>query len=284
MCLSGATLFPVLWKSLIISSMQYHGALHCHSNYSYDAKLSLRELKELFVERGLSFVFMSEHTDEMTHERAATFVRECRELSDSAFVFVPGFEISYKDTHILAPGCGTFLSQHPTEDELRAWRREAPLFILAHPHRNGYQTRVPEGMFDGIEIWNAQYDGKLVPRTGARALFQKEREKHHALSAFAGWDFHRESHAGGPLISVESGELTEAALMSALRTRSYTLRSLVVEIQPDGTLSGGDERWVRALSFGYVQVIRVAKVVNRVLAWFGLKLPKKLVARVRSRL
>jgi hypothetical protein len=58
----------------------------------------------------------------------------------------------------------------------------------------------------------------------------------------------------------------------------------VVEVGSDGRLSGGDPRWVAVLSTCYVQVIRAGKVVNRVLAWFGLRLPKKLVAQVRGRL
>ncbi len=264
--------------------MRYHGVLHLHSHYSYDAKLSLSELKDLLRERGVAFACVTEHTDELTTEAAARFVAECRALSDATFCMIPGFEISYQDTHILAPGCTTFIAQHPNEAELREWRIHAPLMILAHPHRNGYHDRAPEGMTDGIEIWNAQYDGKLVPRNGARTLFARLRARAHGLRAFAGWDLHREAHAGGPLIAIEASELSEAAVLRALTAGAYSLRSAVVEVGSDGRLSGGDPRWVAVLSTCYVQVIRAGKVVNRVLAWFGLRLPKKLVARVRGRL
>ena len=264
--------------------MRYHGALHLHSHYSYDAKLGLAELKDILRERGASFACVTEHTDEMTQEAAERFVAECRALSDATFCMIPGFEISYEDTHILAPGCTTFLAQHPTEAQLREWRTHAPLMILAHPHRNGYHDRAPHGMIDGIEVWNAQYDGKLVPRNGARALLARARKEQQALRAFAGWDLHREAHAGGPLIAVDAPELTEEAIIKALTDGAYALRSAVVEVGPDGSMSGADPRWVAALSTCYVQVIRAGKVVNRILAWFGLRLPKKLVAVVRGRL
>lgn len=264
--------------------MRALGALHLHSTYSYDAKVPLKDLKHLFRAHGLSFACMTEHTDEMTPVAADAFVAECRALSDDTFVFVPGFEISYRDTHILAPGCTTFVSQHATDAELEIWREHAPLMILAHPHRNGYHDRAPKGMLDGIEIWNAQYDGKVVPRNGARALFARTRSVHTKLTAFAGWDFHREAHAGGPVIAVDIDTLSETAIIAALRAGMYALRSQVVEVSPSGVLTGADARWVALLSTGYVQVIRAGKVVNRVLAWFGFKLPKKLVAEIRGRL
>ena len=82
--------------------MEVKGILHCHSTYSYDAKLSLPELKKLLQKKGLSFACMTEHTDELTKERAVAFVEECRSLSDGSFIFIPGFEVPYKHAHILS--------------------------------------------------------------------------------------------------------------------------------------------------------------------------------------
>lgn len=264
--------------------MRHHGVLHLHSSYSYDAKCTLQDLKEILQDAGASFALMTEHTDEMTAERARAFVAECAALSDQSFIFVPGFEISHHDTHVLAPGCETFISQHATPAEFALWRKAAPLMILAHPHRNGYETRAPAGYLDGIEIWNAQYDGKVVPRNGARRLFVREKSKRADLRAFAGWDFHRSAHSGGPMLAVEIDALTAHHVLKALRDGAFTLRSGLVEVGSDGVLRSGDERFVGLLSFVYVHIIRTAKAINRVLSWFGLKLPARLVARVRSRL
>jgi hypothetical protein len=264
--------------------MNITAALHLHSTYSYDAKLSLVELKAVLQARGVKCALMTEHTDEMTFDKSRLFIEECAALSDDTFLFVPGFEISYRDTHILAPGCTTFIAQHATEIELYEWRTHAPLMILAHPHRNGYHDRAPAGVIDGIEIWNAQYDGKVVPRTGARRLFDRFAAHTPEFFAFAGWDFHRAAHAGGPTIALDVSTLTTDAVLAALRTGAYTLRSSVVEVSSRGVLMSGDPQWVRAMSFVYVHVIRIAKVVNRVLAALGLKLPSSFVASIRKRL
>lgn len=265
--------------------MNIIAALHLHSTYSYDAKLSLVELKAVLQARGVACALMTEHTDEMTFEKAQAFIAECAALSDDMFLFVPGFEISYSSTHILAPGCTTFIAQHATRDQLLEWRKSAPLLILAHPHRNGYRTdMIPEGILDGIEIWNAQYDGKVVPRTGARKLFDRVRGSRQDFGAFAGWDFHRAAHAGGPTIALDVPTLTTDAVLAALHAGMYTLRSSVVEVSSRGVLMSGDPQWVRAMSFVYVHVIRMAKVVNRVLAAVGLKLPSSFVASIRTRL
>lgn len=264
--------------------MRILAALHLHSTYSYDAKLSLSELKQVLLARGVTCALMTEHTDEMTEEKAKAYIAECAELSDDSFLFIPGFEISYSSTHILAPGCTTFLSQHATRDELIAWRTHAPLMVLAHPHRNGYRTdMIPDGILDGIEIWNAQYDGKVVPRNGARRMYARLARTTRNLGAFCGWDFHRASHAGGPVIALDVPERTHEAVIAALCARTFTLRSSVVEVRADGALMSGDPRWVYVMSAGYVAFIRVGKVVNRVLAALGLKLPQGLVAQVRKR-
>ena len=265
--------------------MQYRGALHLHSSYSYDARLTLLELKALCKEHGLSFALMTEHTDELTKERAAAFIEECRALSDEEFLFVPGFEISYKDTHVLVPGCEYFLTPHATETELLEWKKHAPLAILAHPHRNGYRTdHIPAGVLDGIEIWNSQYDGKQVPRNGARHLYTRLRTASPSLQAFAGWDLHRQAHRGGPTLVVELRELSKEHILAALCDGRYTSESSLVTVAASGALiRGGGIRTVLLSSF-FVFSIRMFKAINRVLSWVGLKLPSSLVALLRERL
>lgn len=265
--------------------MQYRGAFHLHSSYSYDARLTLSELKTLFKEHRLSFALMTEHTDELTKERAAAFVDECRELSDADFLFVPGFEISYKDTHILVPGCEHFITQHATEAELVEWKKYAPIAILAHPHRNGYRVdHIPRGILDGIEIWNSQYDGKQAPRNGARRLHKRLCISIPTLQAFAGWDLHRQAHAGGPTLVIEMEKLSKEHILKALRENRYTSESPQVVVASDGKLLRGGEMRTGIVSSFFVFSIRFLKAVNRVLSWFGLALPKSIVAAVRRRM
>ena len=156
------------------TTREINGILHCHSNYSYDAKLSLRDLRELFITKGLSFVCMTEHTDEMNYERARTFIHECDMLSDTKFKFIPGFEVPYLNAHILMIGCREFFKNYaPDINTLREWTRHAPFVVLAHPVRNdfGVDTLLLNEL-DAVEVWNQQYEGKRVPRTKSLALFE----------------------------------------------------------------------------------------------------------------
>lgn len=259
------------------------GGTHIHSSFSYDAKLTLAEIRIIAIQNGLSFLCMTEHSDEMTPEQAEAFVAECRALSDESFVFIPGFEADYNRTHVLMIGCPVFVTQHASMLDLPKWKEHAALAILAHPHRGRYLADAALiSILDGVEVWNAQYDGKRVPRNGARRMLSRLRES-LPLKAFAGWDFHRASHAGGPVIRMDIGTLTEEAVLSALKTGSYTLESKSVSVASDGRILRGIVL-IRLESALTTAFLAFAKGVNAFLALFGLRIPKKLAAPVRSRI
>ena len=187
--------------------MKYKGVLHIHSKHSYDGKVPLTELKKLFTEKGLSFACMTEHADTLTPKTAARFVAECRELSDESFVFVPGFEVPYKDAHILHIGATEFTSQFADKETLKVWREKTSLVVLAHPVRNKFIIdEVMEGCIDGVEIWNQQYEGKVMARPRSMKLLRELRNK-KSLIATGGLDLHRVEHMGSPITEIEASEL-----------------------------------------------------------------------------
>lgn len=263
------------------------GILHCHSTYSYDAKLSLRELRELFLENGLGFACMTEHVDEMTKESAEAFVRECEALSDERFRFIPGFEVPYgKGTHVLMVGLRDFFGNYaPTVEDLRKWTEKASFVILAHPVRN--QFLVDDGLLreiDALEVWNQQYEGKRVPRTRSLSLLHDLREKKETLLATGGVDFHRHEHLGGPLVTMGVEELTEAGVIEKLTMGAFRVHSPHASFY--GTLPNIPElkkkhRFESAVS---VSIIVLGKMVNKLLAGVGISLPKGLKQLIRKRL
>ncbi len=285
--------------------MEIRGILHCHSTYSYDAKLSLRELKDLCVQNGVGFVCMTEHVDEMTGESASEFVRECEALSDATFCFIPGFEVPYKvnaegregalgyrvegskeHAHILMVGMREFLGNYaPNIDALKKWTEKASFVVLAHPVRN--QFIVDSGMLheiDALEVWNQQYEGKRVPRTRSLALLSELRAQKSLLLATGGVDLHRTEHMGSPLVTMEVDTLSESTILEKLQKGAYIVSSPQSTFL--GTLPNIQElikkhRFESALS---VLVIVLGKFVNKVLATFGLKLPKSLKQIIRKRL
>lgn len=262
--------------------MIFKGIIHAHSTYSYDGTLTLPELKTACQKRGLSFVCLTEHTDQLTPDAAAAFVAECRERSDAAFVFVPGFEVPYKDAHVLHLGTTAFLgSVAHTVSELEAWRAVAPLVVLAHPVRN--QFRIDETLercLDGVEVWNQQYEGKSVPRPKSFALLASLRADKPQL-AFGGVDLHRADHFGAPYTYLELEALSEAAIMTALTTGAYRFGHDTCSIQSLAAWEPTGRE--RAQSHFSILIISAGKSVNALLAKLGLRLPKGLVRAVRQR-
>lgn len=264
--------------------MELTGILHCHSTYSYDAKLSLRELKELFQKNGIQFVCMTEHTDELTEERAAAFVAECDELSDATFRFIPGFEVPFRRAHVLMIGQRAFHDVYaPTIEILKRWTHEASFVVLAHPVRNAFV--VGDDLLaeiDALEVWNQQYEGKRVPRVRSLKLFDALRGKKPELVATGGVDFHRTEHFGAPLVTLSVDTLTEAAIIEKLQTGAFLVHSSVARVY--GSLPNAPEiirthRWESHFS---VSVIVLGKWVNAMLATCGLSLPKSLKQRIRK--
>ncbi len=272
--------------------MEITGILHCHSTYSYDAKLSLREIKELCQKNNVQFVCMTEHVDEMTDEDAKKFVAECEELSDASFLFIPGFEVPYppskKGDHahvLMISQRGFFGNYAPNIETLTKWTTGSGFVVLAHPVRN--QFIVDDGLLasiDALEVWNQQYEGKRVPRTRSLALLDELRSQKTGLLATGGVDFHRKEHFGAPLVTLNVDSLSELAILEKLNIGAYTVASEKVRFF--GTIPNIPEiiskhRFESALS---VTVIVLGKFVNSVLARFGIKLPKSLKQLIRKKI
>jgi predicted metal-dependent phosphoesterase TrpH len=264
--------------------MIVRGVTHLHSTYSYDGKVPLDQLRALLVERGIQFACVTEHTDKFTKEQAEAFVWECGELSDERFVFVPGFEVPYKRAHILMIGATKFVSQHADERTLAEWKQGDVFSVLAHPHRNGFIIDASmDAILDGVEVWNSQYDGKHGPRFRALELRRDRESQKHPTLATAGLDLHRPEHLGGPEVHCEVEELTQKAILWALRAGKYTFGVPGVRLDAKGTLIEGDEKTLRRSSMLAILFIRFARLVNAALASLGLRLPKRLTASVRGR-
>ena len=267
--------------------MEIKGILHCHSTYSYDAKMTLAEIKALFVSQGIQFVCMTEHTDELTKERAMEFVKECEALSDNNFLFIPGFEVPYRvlgeHAHVLIIGMRSFYEQYaPTIDVLKQWTNEASFVVLAHPVRNAF--KVDDGLLaemHALEVWNQQYEGKRVPRTRSLKLFQKLKEKKPLLVAVGGVDFHRKEHSGAPYVTLSVDTLSESVILEKLKNGAFTINSPQALMY--GSLPDADEiiKKYRFQSHLSVFVIILGKTTNAFFAKFGIKLPKSLKQTIR---
>jgi hypothetical protein len=264
--------------------MTITGVVHMHSTVSYDGKETLEGLRDFLISKGISFCCMTEHTDKLTLVEAQKFVQSCKALTTSSFVFIPGFEVPYKNAHILLVGTEVFLGQVADAAVLRDWSSKSALTVLAHPVRNHFKLdAVMEEVTQGIEIWNQQYDGKLVPRTRSVSLYKKLLQKNKNLLATGGLDFHRKEHFGAPVYTLEVESLTSASILSALKNGAYNFGSNSVSVSSLGTWIG--ERGIKStlLSLFSILVIYLGKKTNSLLKLLGIELPKGLAQVIRSR-
>lgn len=248
--------------------MNISGVCHIHSRYSYDAKLSLAELRDAFVSRGISFALMTEHTDHLTEEAARQFREECVQYSDDTFMFIPGFEVPYLGTHVLVVGARAYHEGESTMKLLTRWHGEGALLVVAHPHRNRY--RMDDFLrrhVDGVEIWNSQYDGIHAPRASAWHMAQDISGAH----AYGSLDLHRIGHINGPRLVVQAGALTTQDIVGALRAGAFTIQRGPVKITSGGVLVAGGALRVRCMSVLMPAVMGLLRVGSSVLAKIGLR-------------
>ncbi len=233
-------------------------AAHLHSTFSYDGKLTLLELRELLEQHGVSCAFMTEHADDFTAQKFADFARGCAEASTPEFLFIPGLEVAHKDAHILMLGLRGF----PQGGSLRDFKALSGFAVLAHPHRNHYllEPQMRE-VTDAVEVWNSQYDGKHALRPRAEWLRRGDDKK-----IFVGWDLHRRSHAGGPVLEIDA-PLEAGAVLEALRAEKYRVLP-----ESGSPVRGAFDR----------AVIALGRMVNAFLKDFGVKLPRSLTERMRK--
>lgn len=273
--------FDVLKRGKSIDT-GYRGVMHVHSAYSYDAKLDLLQLKSFFKSQGLAFVCLTEHIENFAQDKVQEYIRSCHELSDSGFVFIPGFEVPCAGQHVMVMGVKDIdLNLSPLE-MIETAKKEGALVVLAHPHRNKFTTGQFSALLDGVEIWNSQYDGKYAPRTKAIRLLNSLRKNNPNLRAFAGLDMHRKEHLGGPSIKVNAVNLNQGAILSSLRQGEYVLNKNRLSLDSLGQAKGVWIAWVRVVSPVSIVLVSSFKRLSRSLRQSNIKPPEKLKAWLRK--
>lgn len=239
------------------------GYIHLHSRHSYDGKFTLAEIKQKCLELDLNFAVMTEHTDKMNEEDVNRASKDCTVSSDAEFVFIPGFELPYKNCHILLIGIlNVDLNLTPIET-IRAAKNRGAWIVLAHPHRNKFKVDAElMELLDGIEVWNQQYDGKYYPRFKSIKLFEKNIKKRQSLLAVAGLDMHRASHFGGPTVEMNA-ELTLESILENLKQGKYEIRSSGISLTSRPKLTGIKRLMVIFVGGFSCAAIFFAKKINK---------------------
>lgn len=200
--------------------MEVYAACHMHSEWSYDAKWSLDQLRDKFGRRGCRILMMTEHDRGFTEERWQQYRAACAKASSKDVLVMPGIEYSDSEnrTHVLVWGNIPFLGENlPTGQMLDAVRANEGVAVFAHPGRKqawkSFQAEWVDKLL-GIEIWNRKYDG-WAPGEVASTL-----QKSGNTIPFVGLDFHsaRQTFPLGMMLDIDS-EITEETVLKSLKSR-----------------------------------------------------------------
>lgn len=206
--------------------MQIPVVCHVHSEWSYDAKWTLKDLSEKFATHGYRVLMMTEHDRGFTAERLKELRAACDAVSSDKFLVVPGIEYSdaANQVHVLVWGEVPFLGESlSTSEMLRQVKSYDGVAVLAHPsRRNAWQNFVPEWSeaLTGIEVWNRKYDGWAPSETAGPLL------RRSGAVPFVGLDFHTAKQSFPLAMVVElEGVISEEAILACMRARRLHARA-----------------------------------------------------------
>lgn len=171
-----------------------YGAIHMHSDYSHDGRDSLETLRESCMARGVSFVGMTDHAEDLVREEFEEYKLRCAELSEPGFVMIPGLEFRFaglRGLHLLALGLREWITPKTPAAFFEQARTAATLTVLAHPVLARYQ--IPDIVLeqvDAIEVWNGNYNTRYLPDPRAIRIVKELRHRRPEVVATVGLDQH----------------------------------------------------------------------------------------------
>ena len=185
---------PMDTNSTGIPTSAVYGAIHMHSDYSHDGRDSLESLRESCMARGMSFVGMTDHAEDLVPEEFEEYGQRCAELSEPGFTMIPGLEFRFaglRGVHLLALGLREWIAPTTPAEFFEQARAAARMTVLAHPVLARYE--IPDVVLeqvDAIEVWNGNYNTRYLPDPRSIRLVHEVRRRRPELVATVGLDQH----------------------------------------------------------------------------------------------
>jgi predicted metal-dependent phosphoesterase TrpH len=166
------------------------GIIHVHSTYSHDGLDSLERLRAFAIERGIDFIGLTDHAEDLTPELWDEYVERCAEISDERVRLIPGLEFHFEGEvglHLLALGLTRWIEPRTPAEFIEQAGEAARFTVAAHPILHDY--RIPDEVRDGIdaiEVWNATYNTRYLPDPRAiRVLHEIQRTRPNVVGTAA---------------------------------------------------------------------------------------------------
>ena len=243
------------------------GIIHVHSDFSTDGLHPVADLAEFARESGFRFVGLTDHAEDLSAGGIQSLQQECIKSSDESFVMIAGLEFRCQgDIHILGIGVTEEITGRDPVIVASHVQRLGGLAILAHPGRNGYQfPRQLWRVLDGIEIWNAGYDGRCVPPLANLRLLQEARAANPSVLGFGGVDLHGFDQPPGVVLQLRQngcGIVNRETVLDDLRTGGFSICGRYVSFDANAA----SHRLSRLYLWGFRKLYEISSAVrNRVL-------------------
>ncbi|MGI8495992.1 MAG: PHP domain-containing protein [Gemmatimonadaceae bacterium] len=206
------------------------GLVHVHSDYSRDGHDSLERLRDIALERKISFLALTDHAEDFETELFDEYRGHCASLSDERVRLIPGLEFRFRTNaglHLLALDLKRLSRPRTPEAFIAEMSGSAGMTLVAHPVLADYRipTAVAERI-DGVEVWNASYDSPLVPDPRAIRLLHSLRERRPTVVGIAGADQHDASQDAGTrvILDTESADPVEDLIAGRFTNVGRTMR------------------------------------------------------------
>jgi hypothetical protein len=116
---------------------------------------------------------------------------------------------------------------------------QSGIAVLAHPPAGSTNMiSTIKGKLDGIEVWNARYDGVYAPRADSFQLLRSVRCQNIKASAYCGVDLHKKSQTEKLIYAeVDTEILTRTSILNSLRSGAFTVHGSNICFPATGNLS-----------------------------------------------
>jgi hypothetical protein len=220
--------------------MKKRGVLHVHTIFS-DGEEPLEALTETFKSFGLSFAAVSDHAEVFDETQMDRYIALCDSLSNDTFLVIPGLEFALRGRgmHILAYGITRRVRFTSMEQLVDGIHEQGGLAVQAHPPAGSINMIGSiRGKLDGIEVWNARYDGIYAPRADSFQLLRRVRRQNLKASAYCGIDLHKKSQTQNLIYAeLDTETLTRVSVLDSLRSGAFTTHGGSISIPSTGNLS-----------------------------------------------
>ena len=211
------------------------GVIHVHTDYSHDGKDSVERLRDFALERGISFIGLTDHAEDLSAAEYAEMAARARTASDDRVSIIPGLEYrfaGYPGLHLLALGLSHRIDPATPEEFVAQAGSAARFTIAAHPGLFRYS--MPDTVaraIDAIEVWNAAYNTRYLPDPAAVRLLERIRVRRPEVVGTAGLDQHDcrndrgtrvillDAEARDPLVELKAGRFVNRGGMMEFPAR-----------------------------------------------------------------